>query len=128
MAFTYDTANPGSREYVRFHLRDTTSGSGPLPDDDNFSNAELDMMLAEEGTWQRAVAAGYEALAAAWFINPSWQADGLAVSQSHIGKNFADLGSLWRKRHGGAFGSTAFARSVIKVDGYSDDVRADTVS
>lgn len=131
MTFTYHTSpenSPGERDYIRFHLQDVTKGKGPLPEDRNFEDHELDMMLEVEGSWQRAVAAGFEALAAAWMVNPSWQADGMAVSQSHIGKNAMDNAIVWRKRYGGAFGSNVFARSMIKVDGYSQDITSAEVT
>lgn len=129
MAFTYftDTDNPEARDFVRFRIQDTVENSGPLPGDANFSDEVLDAIILEEGTWQRAVAACYEALAAAWTPNPSWQADGLSVSQSHIGRNYADLADKWRKKYGGHRGAWSFSRTVIRVDGYSDDVASNEV-
>lgn len=122
-----DPDSPAQRDFVRFHIQDTTPGSGPLPLDANFTDEILDAIIAEEGTWQRAVASCYEALAAAWFKHPSFQADGLSVSQSHTGKNFEEAGNTWRKRYGGQAGSSMHARSMIRVDGWSTDIRTDTV-
>ena len=53
---------------VRFYVRDTESGSGPRPDTDssNFSDDELNGLITLEGSWSRAVAGIYEALAAEW--------------------------------------------------------------
>ena len=129
MAFTYspDVNSPEERDYVRFHIGDTVENSGPLPEAVNFSDAEIALILGEEGTWQRTVAACFERLASAWFILPSWQADGLSVSSSHTGKNFADQAAIWRKRYGGGIGVTGHSRSVIRVDGYSDDIASDEI-
>lgn len=127
MAFTYNVDNPEDRDYVRFHIRDITSGAGPLPGDANFSDAEIDMILDTEGTWQRAVAACFEALQSAWVPNPSWAADGMQISQSHVTRNYEPLAKEWRKKHGGGSGGWGYSRSVIRVDGYSDDIPADEV-
>lgn len=129
MSFTYfvDPANPNDRDYVRFAIDDRTEGSGPLPGDRNFTDHELDMMITQEGTWQRATAACFEALEAAWVPNPSWQADGLSVSQSHVAKNYGPLAIRWRQRWGGKGGTWGFSRTVIRVDGYSDDIASNEV-
>ena len=130
MSFSYyvDPASPQERDYVRFRIQDTVENSGPLPGDRNFSDHELDMIITEEGSWQKAITACYEALAAAWMVNPSWSDDGMSISQSHIGKNFSDLAAAWRNKYGGSPGSSAFSRSMIRVDGYSDDIASDEVS
>lgn len=132
MAFTYnsDVNSPNERDYVRFHINDIIEDEGPRPNDMNFSDEELDFILGIEGSWQRTVAACFEALAAAWFTNPTWQADGLAVSSSHTGKNFAEEAARWRKAHGGG-GSSGLgysaSRTVIPVDGWSNDIAANEV-
>jgi hypothetical protein len=130
MSFTYfhDPAAPVERDYVRFHLNDVIKDSGPLPENYNFSDHELDMLLDLEGTWQRAVAAGFEALEAAWLPHPTFQADGMSVSLSHISKNYGDTAQRWRRIYGGQPGSSIKARSLIRVDGYSQDVASDEVS
>lgn len=130
MSFTYflDPNDPQDRDYVRFHIDDKTDGSGPLPGDRNLSDHEIDMILEVEGTWQRAVAACFEALEAAWVPNPSWSADGMSISQSHIAKNYGPLAEKWRKRYGGRTGSWGYSRSVIRVDGYSQTIASNEVS
>lgn len=129
MSFSYydDPANPQTRDYVRFHIDDKVEGGGPLPGDRNFTDHELDMIIAEEGNWRRAVAACFEALQAAWTPNPSWTADGMSVSQSHVSKNYEPQAKLWRQRHGGAAGTWGYARTVIRVDGYSTDIPSNEV-
>ena len=130
MAFTYTTDSTAvGRDYIRFRIRDTVVDSGPLPLGANFSDAELDMIItAEEDSWQRGVAACYETLAAAWAPHPSWTADGMSISQGQTPIAFDKLAARWRKLYGGSPGFTARARSIIKVDGYSQDVPANQVT
>jgi len=128
MSFSYKTDSTASgKDYVRFRIRDNIENSGPLPSDENFSNEELEMIITEEGSWQRAVAACYEALSSAWAKHPSFTADGLAISQSHIAAKYDQMASRWRRMYGGAPGSRSHARTIIKVDGYSQDVPATEV-
>ena len=105
---------------MRFYLRDTTQGSGPLPSDGNFSDEELNGLITAEGSWQRAVAAGFETLASAWRRYPSFQADGLRLDRTAIADGYAAQAKVWRTRHGST--GRAGSASVTRVDGYSDDV------
>jgi hypothetical protein len=123
MSFTYTDTLAASRDKVRFYLQDTTYNGGPKPADANFSDEELDGLISVEGTWQRAVAAGFEALAAAWRRYPNFSADGLQVSRSDIAKGYDAQAADWRTRYGAATGaSRAGSRAVTRVDGYSNDV------
>lgn len=123
MSFTYTDTLATDRDKVRFYLQDTASGSGPKPTDGNFTDEELAGLISAEGTWQRAVAAGYEVLAAAWQRYPSFTADGLSVSRSDIAKGYASKAAEWRKQYGAATStSRAGSRAVTRVDGYSSDV------
>ena len=123
MSFSYTTGTSAAeRDYVRFAIGDTVSGKGQKPDDVNFTDEELDMMLDVEDSWQRAVAACYEALHAEWATHTSWQGDGLAVSMSHAAMRWEKLATHQRRRFGGAHGITAHARAMTRVDGYSQDI------
>jgi len=124
-SITYDSGLGTNRDKVRFHLQDTTSGSGPLPDDGNFTDDELDGLIDAEGTWQRAVAAGFEALAMAWARYPTFKADGLSLNRSDIAKAYREQAAKWRKDYGRTRGVNV--AGIIKVDGYSDDVTSDDV-
>lgn len=124
-SFTYDAALATDRDRMRFYLQDTVYRSGPKPADVNFTDGELAGLLTIEGSWQRAVAAGFETLAAAWRKYPSFTADGLSLSRSHIADGFAEQAKVWRA----AWGTTAASRSggagsraVTRVDGYSSTV------
>lgn len=126
MAFTYLGTLANNRDKVRSYLRDVTTGEGPLPDDDNFSDAEIDGLITAEGSWQRAVAGGFETLASAWRRYPSHTADGLQFSGSDIAKGYAESAKEWRTRYGGSTSSVG-VRHPTRIDGYSDDVASDTV-
>jgi hypothetical protein len=125
MAFTYSGTLTTNLDKVRFYLQDITSGAGPKPGDGNFTDAELEGLITAEGSWQRAVAAGFETLAIAWRKYPSFTADGLQLARSDIAKGFAEQAKEWRKLHGSsttARTGVAGSRAPTRVDGYSSDV------
>lgn len=119
MAFTYVDTLAADRDKVRFHLQDTVEDSGPKPGGGNFSNDELDGLLTVENSWQEAVAAGLETLAAAWASSPSFEADGLSISRSDVAKSYKSLAEKWRNEYGST-GKTSGSRTVTRADGYSD--------
>ncbi len=126
MAFTYTDTLTSSADKVRFYLQDTVEDSGPKPADANFSDNEIAGLITAEGSWGKAVAAGFEALAAAWRRYPTFQADGLRLDRTAIADGYDKKALEWRKRYGVA-GTTAGARTPTRVDGYSQDVDADDV-
>lgn len=121
MAVTYDDALSTDLDKVRYYLQDTVEDSGPKPADANFTDNELNGLLTVEGSWQRAVAAGFETLAAAWRRYPSFTADGLRLDRTKIADGYAAQAKEWRLQYGRATGG-AGSYSVTRVDGYSDDV------
>lgn len=125
MAVTYDPDLTSDRDRVRFRLNDVTEGSGPLPADANFSDQELAGLITDEGSWQRAVAGGFEKLASAWRRYPSFQADGLRLDRTAIANGYAKDAEMWRKRYGTA-GTRMGARAITRIDGYSDDIDSHT--
>ena len=127
--FSYTTGDDATgRDHVRFRIRDTAEGCGPLPDDENFSDDELDMTITAEGSWQRAIAACYEALEAAWAPHVSWTADGMSISQSNVALEYRKLAEKWRRMFGGAPGGTMHSRTMTRIDGYSQDIDSDEVT
>ena len=125
MAFTYLGDLSTDRDKVRFHLQDTTVDAGPLPGDKNFSDEELDGLISAEGSWQRAVAAGFEVLAAAWRRYPTFRADGFSLNRSDIARGYEAQVQKWRGEFGGTW--SIKAAGIIRIDGYSDDVTSDDV-
>ena len=127
MAFTYETLHRGDLDRVRFHIEDVERLSGPLPEDANFSDEEIESILAYEGSWQRTVAACFERLAAAWRKFPNLESDQFGLSRSHISRGYAEDADKWRKEWGYSGDSTrgngnrAGSTGFLRVDGFSDD-------
>lgn len=123
MTVTYAYAMTDDVSRVRFWLRDTTSAAGPLPADANFQDSEIEELIALEGDWRRAVAAGFEALASAWLRHPDFTSGDVSISRSDIAKGYQAQAADWRRRYGGSNQSAATVSigSFTRVDGYSDN-------
>lgn len=126
MALTYNPALSTNRDKVRFHIRDTTSGSGPLPSGGNFSDQEIDGMITIEGSWQRAVAGLCETLAMEYARLVETWVGPRKETLSDIAKAFEVRAKALRAQHGYP-GGGAYTVGVTRVDGYSDDVTSDDV-
>ena len=123
MAVTYDPALSTNKDRVRFHLQDTVDADGPKPADGNFTDEEINGLVTLEGSWQRAVAGGLEALAAAWRKYPSYKADDSSLSSSDIADGYAEDAKVWRTAYGYVSTVTrAGSRAVTRRDGYSEDL------
>lgn len=110
MAFTYNDAGTTDIDRIRRAINDIIVGEGPLPSGDNFTDAALTDYVTIEGSWQGAVALALETLATAWRTHPTFSADGLSLSNSHISRGFADEAARWRKR----FGTGTTTAGVVK--------------
>lgn len=126
MAYSYNPVHRGDLDRVRFHIDDVTEGSGPKPLDANFSDEEIDSILTSEGSWQRAVAACFESLSAAWRKYPNLESDQFGLSRSHISRGYAEDAERWRKKYGYAGdllsnSRLAYSRGFTRVDGFGDD-------
>jgi hypothetical protein len=122
MTFTYSSTSVTSdRAKVRRTINDTVENSGPLPGGSNFSDEELDEFIDEEGSWQRAVALSFEALAAAWATEFDFEADGLNASRAKVAERYQAMAKDWRDRYGGDYAGPTIV-PFRKVDAYSDDV------
>lgn len=126
MTVTYVGDLSTDLDCVRFYLGDMVASSGPRPSDANFTDAELNGLITLEGSWQKAVAAGFERLAAEWRRYPSFSADGLSLSRSDIANGFQEQAREWRAKYGSTV-STVTSNALTRVDGYSDDIAADEV-
>jgi hypothetical protein len=122
MSFTYAGSLATDKEKVRFYIGDTTLASGPKPASGNFTDEELTALITLEGSWQRAVAACFEALASAWAIHPNFTADGVSVSQSATAAHYQAQADKWRREAGSGTVSTSGVVAVTRIDGYSYDV------
>jgi len=123
MAFTYNAALTDTRSKVRFWIQDTITDKGPLPNNDNFTDAEIDGLLTIEDSWQLAVGAGFETLAAAWARHTSFSVHGGSFTRSDASRIYLALAKEWRVKYGES--STAPKRptsiAVTKAD-YGFDV------
>jgi hypothetical protein len=122
MSLTYNGTLTTDLDRVRFYLGDMVTNSGPKPADANFTDAELTGLISLEGSWDRAVAAGFETLAALWSKHVTFSADGMSASQSDVAKQFADSAAKWRLRTGSAPGTSCGSSPSTRADGYSDDL------
>jgi len=120
VAFTYNADLSADRDKLRRAIGDVTEDSGQLPSGANFTDAELDSFIGEEGTWQKAVAYACETLGNAWAIAVTFKADDVSVNRSDVSKAWLDMAQKWRAKYGGLWRSGAAA--VTRADGYSDDV------
>ena len=66
MSFSYSTELTTDRDKVRFFIGDTVSGSGPKPDNGNFTNEEIDGLVTLAGSWQGAASMALRALSSSW--------------------------------------------------------------
>lgn len=126
MTFTYAGTLASDREKVRFYVQDTVSGSGPKPNGTNFTDEELDGLITNEGSWQRAVAGCYEALAAIWANRYDFTTEGQSFARSKVSERYAKSAKEWRDEYGSSAGSAA-SDTVTRVDAFSDDIESDPV-
>lgn len=127
MAFTYDDTLTSTRDKVRFWIRDTVADKGPMPNNGNFSDDEINGLLTIEDSWQEAVAAGFETLAAAWASHTSFSVNNGSFSRSDATKHYLTMAKSWRERYGEATAAPTprfSVRAVTRQDGYSDDLTA----
>ena len=125
MAFTYVGDLSTDRDKTRFYLQDTVSDSGPKPSGGNFTDAEIDGLITVEGTWQKATAAGYEVLAAAWAKYADLQTGPIREQLSQIATRYAQAAKEKRAQFGYTATATASVAHITRVDGYSADIASD---
>ena len=123
MAFTYLGTLATNRDKVRFHIGDTVENSGPKPASGNFTDAEVDGLITAEGSYQKAVAGGFETLAGLWSQYVDTQIGPRRQAYSQTAMGYEKAAKTWRGRSGSQ--ARAGSRAVTRVDGYSDDVAAD---
>ena len=114
MTFTYTpSATPTDLTRVRFHTTQTVAAESFLSDE------EIAMMIAEEGTWQKAVIAGLEFIIGK-LSQPDFKADWLQVSNSTARKGYETL--LAEKRRAlGIPAVTGGSQAVYRPDSYQTE-------
>jgi len=75
-------------------------------------------LIALEGDWRRAVAAGFEALASAWLRHPNFTSGDVSISRSDIARGYQKQADDWRRRYGSQ--ATVTIGSMTRVDAYSE--------
>jgi hypothetical protein len=118
MSFSYDDTMTADVDKVRFGLQDTELSKGPKPGNANFTNDEIDALLSMENSWQLAVAAGFEKLAAAWARHTSFSVVNGSFTRSDAAKQYLAMAKEWREKYGESI--TSYGRpgsiAVVKVD------------
>lgn len=129
MTFTYVGDFSTDLDKVRFHIQDTIENSGPKPGTTtatNFTDEEINGVLSDAGSVDRAVAVMFDALSAVWSQYNDIRTgprDEKLSQQSELYRKRADQ---WRKEHNILRGLTT--APMIKVDAYSDDITNDDVN
>ena len=126
MSFSYFANLTDDVHKVRFEINDTVPDLGPLPLAKNFEDEEIQNLIDQEGSWQRAVAHAFERLSQAWRLYPNIESDQFGLSRSHISRGYAEDAVRWREAWG--FSATATQTEGVRtiswtrVDAYSDDL------
>lgn len=123
MTVTYVGDLSTDLDNVRFSIADTVEDSGPKPSGGNFTDEELTPLIAREGSWQRAVAACFDALEAEWTKYADISVGPRRESYSQIAVRYAVKAREWRKMHGLTAVKVMTTRTVRKDNyaGYTDD-------
>jgi hypothetical protein len=128
MTFTYDGTMATDLDFIRLKIVDTTASSGPKPGTGtatNFTDEEINGLKTLEGTKERAVAALYEVLAAAWARSVDSKIGPRDEKLSKIADNYLKLAKQWRDEFGQGSATGLYVGFVTRVDGYSDDIAGD---
>lgn len=118
MTFTYTGTLATNLDFIRFKIGDRASGAGPLPSGGNFTDEEINGLLAIEGTKERTVAALFEMLAGAWAKAGLSEIGPRKEDLKETSKHFLALAKQWREDYGSAVSSVT-SGFVTRVDGYS---------
>lgn len=132
---TYTTTLSTDIGKIRLELGDDTSGSGILPSGANITDEQIQIFLDREGSVMRAVAGICEMLATRYAQVADLQVGPRRESYSQISAAYLKRAKELRDRYGDASGATAevpaytgiYSVSVIRVDGYSNDVTSTEV-
>lgn len=121
MTFTYLGTLATDLDKIRFKIDDTVSGSGVKPNGGNFTDEEINGLLAIEGTVERTVAALYEKLATVYARYIDTKIGPRDEKLSQIRDSYFQLAKTQRDLYGTGVSTIRFG-FVTRVDGYSDDI------
>jgi hypothetical protein len=116
MAFTYDLTT--DRGVVRFNIADTVENAGPRPDKRNFSDAEIDFLIAAEAAGNTAATAlAFETLASEWGAYAIHEREGeVSFDAKEVIDKYFDLANYWRSKPGGGTGGGSLQAGVLTLD------------
>lgn len=117
MGFTYDlTSDIGQ---VRLLIGDTVQDAGVKPDDDNFSDEEIQAFLDRNDSDVNITASEMlENLARLWATEPDIKMGPVSEKRSEVSKNLQEQAEKLRQQSGGD--STAFSVGFNRDDGYAE--------
>lgn len=127
---TFTTALTTDIGKIRLELGDDTASAGVLPTGANLTDEQLQVILDREGSVMRTVAGVCELLSTRWAQLADLQVGPRRESYSQVSAAYLKRAAELRDRYGDASGATAeeatysgvFSVSVIRTDGYSDDL------
>ena len=116
MAFTYDLTT--NRGVVRLNLGDTVENSGPRPDKRNFTDAEIDYLIATETAGNTAATAlGFEILASEWAAYTISEREGeTSFDAKAVSDQYLDIAQDWRNKPDGGTGGRSLSAGVLTLD------------
>lgn len=97
MAFTYDVSTPLGQ--LRLEIGDTVAGAGPRPDGTNYTDAELNVVLAAVisagNSYGLAVARVLRRLAAEWSNRASVTIGEFSANYAAVAENYRKQAAAW---------------------------------
>lgn len=109
MTFTYSVPFAADRDRVRFAIGDTDSSAPKLTDE------EIDAMIDEEGSWQKATLACIDSLLAR-LSQPDFRADWLQVEHSKARAGLESLRKTLKAKYGLGLRGTGGAVHTYRAD------------
>lgn len=124
MTITYDLSSSDEDSLniskVRLEIGDKVSGSGPLPQGENFTDAEIALFLDEENdSIKLAAARCCDVLAREWAIIVNTTSGPLRQEFGTVANNWKEQAKELRDQAGGS--TPGFGVSSGRSDGYADE-------
>jgi hypothetical protein len=130
VTFTYRGDLSTDLDKVRFYIGDTsdtaTGGTGVKPDGSNYTDEEINGVIATEGSYQAAVSSMAYTLAFAFASKSNLRVELYSESFSDIADRYQKLGDEWQEKADKQVSGLSVS-NITRVDGYSDDIASDEV-